>query len=99
VIEDKEMRNLEILKTYQDRIIPDFGERMLWAAVLLQAIADLDPKSATSDESPIGRARIKQSALFWIKSSDDSFNSFIGICETIGICPDKMRQKVLNGGR
>lgn len=100
-IGNKEMKRFEILKTYQDRTIPDLGERRLLAAVLLKAIEDLDPKTEAIGDYisniKVNTVRIKQSALYWIKSSNNSFNSFIGICEMLGIYPNQARRKLLNG--
>ena len=99
--ERKVIGKFEILKSYQDRTIPDLGERSLWAAVLMQAIDDLDPtyEAAGWDNPKVNRIRIIKSAIHWFKSSNNSFNSFIGICEAFGICPDKARRKLLNGGK
>ena len=97
-----DMNRIEISWSYQNRNIPDLGERSLWAAVLIQAIEDLNPRvEAVGDmyiNEKANRIRVKESALVWIKSSNDLFNSFIGICNAFDLCPDTLRRKILKKG-
>jgi len=69
-------------------------ERSLWVAVLAQAVNDLTPKF---DESNTGHLeRVRQEAVNWFKSPYDGFNSFLGICDLLGLNPDKTRRLVLS---
>ncbi len=71
------------------------SSRELWRYVLFQAIADLARPKGSPNERRIQR----ESALFWFNSNDEAINSFIGICGTIGIDPDKTRAVILNKKR
>ncbi|MBC8439287.1 MAG: hypothetical protein H8D87_06350 [Deltaproteobacteria bacterium] len=62
------------------------ASKNLWKAVLLQAIHDLKRKS------------LRDKAMTWFKSDNDSINSFIGICGMMGIHPDKAREIILKKG-
>jgi len=62
-------------------------ERNLWVAVLQQAIEDL----ACSNR------RIRQSAIAWFYATRKMrvINSFKGICEELGLSPDKTRRAIM----
>ncbi|MBT7632056.1 MAG: hypothetical protein HN597_20510 [Desulfobacula sp.] len=65
----------------------------LWSNVLLQAIFDLTKPKGNWKE----KIRNRDSALVWFNSHIDDINSFIGICENLGIDdPDDTREKILN---
>ncbi len=89
----------EILKSFQSRQDICYGERRLLTAVMLQAIEDLNPtQEATGYENvAANKARVIRSATHWFKSPSDSFNSFIGICEMLNMCPDTARRRIFNG--
>lgn len=75
--------------------------RQLWAAVLEQAVSDacVDlkplPKTLMSRYEREARARIKDSAIWWVNSPATKINSFIGICHNLGLDPQAVREKVL----
>ena len=77
------MDKAEALRSFQNREIPYYGERRLWAATLIQAIEDLNPKCEAIGEgnAEINKKRIRQSAMSWFKSPNNLLNSFIGICD------------------
>ena len=59
------------------------ASKRLWLSVLLQAIDDLKRKGE------------RDRALVWFESKNDEINSFIGICENLGIDPDMARGIIL----
>ena len=71
--------------------------KKLWAAVLAQAIEDLSigeynlkNGKGLSDAHQL----IRNDAKVWINSKNDCFNSFIGVCDILEICPMKTRAKI-----
>ena len=56
--------------------------KKLWAAVLLKAIEDID-----EEDDDIAR----DSAIYWLKSDNDKFCSFINVCEILDINPLKIK--------
>jgi hypothetical protein len=72
------------------------SSRELWKYVLYQAMWDLIKPKGNRKE----RTLHQQSALYWFNDQgNDSINSFIGICETLGLDPDNTRKKILNKKR
>ena len=69
----------------------DQSLRDLWALVMNATIKQLKSKNVKPKYK-----REKRSALYWIKSDHDGFNSFIGICLLLGWCPDYTRETILN---
>ena len=66
--------------------------KALWQNVMLQAMQDIiKPKG-----NPKEKRLYRESALYWLndKTTDD-INSFIGICGTLGLDPDKVRDKIM----
>ena len=61
------------------------NEYFLWAAVLEQAILDLNEPEYS----------IRHSALQWIKSRDEHFSSFVFCCLLLDLDPNKVRNKIL----
>ena len=67
--------------------------KALWSSVMAQAIFDLTkPKGDNED-----KARFQNSARKWFNDLENTeVNSFLGICDNIGVDPDKTRKTVFN---
>ena len=80
------------------------NEKALWAAVVAQAIVDIQrpvvpqkrsahrvkPSVATST-----RAKSRRTAIAWINGSDEEAPSFAWACDILGLCPNQVREKIL----
>jgi hypothetical protein len=67
------------------RILP---EAELWISVILQAIDDLDRRTALSPRSA------QYSAREWFASESDEVGSFIWTCHVINVDPDFIRSRL-----
>ena len=65
---------------------PDPNKK-LWTAVLMQAVKDLKKGRCKGGEY--------QPAI-WFNDTNEDIQSFIGICETLNIDPDKTRTAIFN---
>jgi len=72
------------------------SSRELWKNVLYQAMWDLTKPKGNRN----GKRLYRESALCWFNDHEnDSINSFIGICDTLGYDPDRVRKDILNKER
>jgi hypothetical protein len=72
-------------------------ERGIWAAVMMQAVADirLAPEKSKRTGKLYDRPE-KRSAIDWMMDNRrDIFNSFVNLCELLGLDPDRVRAAVL----
>jgi len=74
-------------------------QKNVWAAVLIQAIDDLNVKSIPqeSEKSQNDKEYLKNQANAYFKSKRMSMGSFVWICELFDIDPDVARKAILNG--
>ena len=65
--------------------------KTLWLHVLYQAMQDLiKPKG-----KPNAKVMYRESAKVWFNDlENDGVNSFLGICDNLGVDPDKVRNKI-----
>ena len=70
----------------------------LWAAVLEQAIKDLNGNGHGYGNCAVDHSSaIRQDAINWFKSDRDKPKSFIWICRELGYNPDFIRTLVSEG--
>jgi len=80
----------------------DKRERALWAAVLIQAIEDVNwtPKETISQAIKQRHLHEKEKAKAYLKAKRAGIGSFLWICELFDIDPDKVREAIFdNNGR
>ena len=78
----------------------------LWANILQKAIEDLqyEPPETTENITNCQDSQIKrelywkEQAQAWFKSKNNEFNSFEGICMSLGLEPSEIRKKLHEEG-
>jgi len=68
-------------------------ERLLWGAVLLAAVEDLNSeKLGASEMSPGARMAVVKDTKHWfLDDNNKEINSFRGICDVLGLDPHATR--------
>lgn len=71
-------------------------ERDLWAAVIAQAVEDLQAPTIAGDTTAARtRDRNRESARAWFKSDrNDGVGSFVWVCDALDYSPEAVREGV-----